>query len=458
MATIIQSKARAKNGGPGVAPQLVATLPSKRFFISMLTKDISLEDCILDLVDNAVDSAGVYARSRGVKGVTGELSAYEVRLSMNKHEFLIVDNCGGMTIKTAREEAFHFGLLRRDSSSATRPIGLFGIGMKRAIFKIGTDIVVRSSTGKEAFEIKIDAVKWAASQEWELKLEPLDPHTLKRGTSIEVRGLHDSVAAEFADPVFRKSLSAVIGRDYSLILRRGFRVFLNDERVKPHAFKLLEGGGLKPHLEKLDAAGVSVEVLAGMAPSPAGVDEVHDPESLDVKNAGWFVICNDRVVLAGDKSQRTGWGTPGMAAWHAQFGRFLGIAKFSAADPQKLPWTTTKRDVDPGNAAYQMALPIMRKAAKAFTAYTTKRRKDLTRAVKLEKKAHPVDVNAITETHTGEYPTFKKADKKTDTRISYDVSTADFQALAKAFKLPVKPAANVGIRSFDFAYKNLVDE
>jgi hypothetical protein len=30
--------------------------PSKAFFIEMLTRDITLSDCILDLLDNSVDS------------------------------------------------------------------------------------------------------------------------------------------------------------------------------------------------------------------------------------------------------------------------------------------------------------------------------------------------------------------------------------------------------------------
>ncbi|EMG7739050.1 TPA: ATPase, partial [Escherichia coli] len=31
--------------------------PSKRFFVSMLTRDIDLNDAILDLLDNCVDGA-----------------------------------------------------------------------------------------------------------------------------------------------------------------------------------------------------------------------------------------------------------------------------------------------------------------------------------------------------------------------------------------------------------------
>lgn len=41
-----------------VAGKAKATaFPTKAFFVRMITRDISLEDCILDLIDNSVDGA-----------------------------------------------------------------------------------------------------------------------------------------------------------------------------------------------------------------------------------------------------------------------------------------------------------------------------------------------------------------------------------------------------------------
>ena len=34
-------------------------LPRKRFFVEMFTRDISLMDCILDLIDNSIDDVVV---------------------------------------------------------------------------------------------------------------------------------------------------------------------------------------------------------------------------------------------------------------------------------------------------------------------------------------------------------------------------------------------------------------
>ena len=40
-----------------VSADTAAAIPTKQFFVSMLTRDISLADAILDLIDNCLDGA-----------------------------------------------------------------------------------------------------------------------------------------------------------------------------------------------------------------------------------------------------------------------------------------------------------------------------------------------------------------------------------------------------------------
>ena len=37
--------------------------PTKDFFVKMITKDIALEDCLLDLIDNCIDGARRHSKS-----------------------------------------------------------------------------------------------------------------------------------------------------------------------------------------------------------------------------------------------------------------------------------------------------------------------------------------------------------------------------------------------------------
>lgn len=94
--------------------------PTKTFFVDMLTRDIALEQAILDLVDNSVDGAKAL-RSNGDLPFSGKC----VQIIFNKDKFQILDNCGGFDSATARNYAFRFG---RPLGSPRTPhsIGQFG--------------------------------------------------------------------------------------------------------------------------------------------------------------------------------------------------------------------------------------------------------------------------------------------------------------------------------------------
>ena len=135
--------------------------PTMGFFIDMITRDIGLEDCILDLLDNCVDGAGkTLAREGRSSRTETAYEAFHVHIDISKDQFRIRDNCGGISISEAIDYAFHFG--RREDAPEIEDfaIGLYGIGMKRAIFKIGKQIQIHSSTSQEAFIVDIDVPAW----------------------------------------------------------------------------------------------------------------------------------------------------------------------------------------------------------------------------------------------------------------------------------------------------------
>src|SRR4030065_334637 len=67
--------------------------PVKSFFVSMLTRDIKLEEAILDLLDNCVDGIlRTKKRSGGKKPYAG----FKAEVVFKKDSFMISDNCGGI--------------------------------------------------------------------------------------------------------------------------------------------------------------------------------------------------------------------------------------------------------------------------------------------------------------------------------------------------------------------------
>src|SRR5438034_9382563 len=92
--------------------------PRKNFFVQMFTKDISLEDCVLDLIDNSVDG---FISSRGLRLSEIASAIWEtkspkistanlplINVSISEAGFKISDNCGGIELKEALTEAFNF--------------------------------------------------------------------------------------------------------------------------------------------------------------------------------------------------------------------------------------------------------------------------------------------------------------------------------------------------------------
>ena len=118
--------------------------PTKEFFVNMITRDITLEDSILDLIDNSIDAAWQMAGSHAITlEDETDLSNFQISLTFSEDEFTITDNCGGMTLSNAVNHAFSFG--RKASQEPEEfSIGVYGIGMKRAVFKLGTNVRVRS--------------------------------------------------------------------------------------------------------------------------------------------------------------------------------------------------------------------------------------------------------------------------------------------------------------------------
>ena len=89
---------------------LVDSSPSKEFFLNMITKDVTVESCILDLIDNSID-----AYKRKITEI--EQGNIDISYSLSEDYFSINDNCGGMSREIAVSKAFRFGNNREDRKS-----------------------------------------------------------------------------------------------------------------------------------------------------------------------------------------------------------------------------------------------------------------------------------------------------------------------------------------------------
>lgn len=441
--------------------------PTKAFFVKVITKDIFLEDCIFDLIDNSVDGAW---RTEGnpPMGLSegANLSKYSISITLSPTSFRIIDNCGGMTLDDAVQHAFSFG---RQAAEANQDysIGVYGIGMKRAVFKLGSDIKIRSTfTGNDkerlAFAVPINVPTWAANDapQWDFDIEPDEP-LQEDGVEIVVNGLTPEAGGAFDNSSFVQNLGRMIGRDYTLHINRGLKISLNGSPVRGTQIEFRLSDELTPvrleYEDQIEGMPVSVEIIGGMLAPPPDSSEP-DEKATGENPYGWYVGCNGRIVVAADKTNLVGWGAHDWPAWHPQYAGFLGLVLFTAANPAALPLTTTKRNIDSASEVYRRARQRMRDVTRKWVDYTNARKQALEEAKEKEGRAAPVSIYKLEKVDAAKLPVLTARIGPPPANVSYAVPVSRMKKLAMALGSINLPYRDVGLKSFDYTYDELVGE
>ena|SRR3989442_606569 len=335
----------------------------KQFFIDMFTRDISLEDCVLDLIDNSLDSylqKHATSISQLVFGPDGSPMADElgrIDVTCTERQIKVVDTCGGILRRRAMGEVFCFG---HDEDDQVGKLGAYGVGMKRALFKIGNNFHIVSRTPTEGFEVSLKLDEWAERKEWNIPITFIEGAGSERkaGTSITVTELHDEVALRIKEGGVPKNILDDASTTYPYFLGQCVRLRVNDTEVNPEPIRLGElNGVLRAAHEKFEQNGVKVTLAATVAPGQRKAEE-----------AGWYVLCNGRVVVRADKTNLTGWANE-LASFQPKYRSFVGIASFESDNPLSLPWTTTKRDLNRESSVFIRARGLMATMSKPILTF-----------------------------------------------------------------------------------------
>ncbi len=331
--------------------------PSKAFFVGMITRDIGVSDCILDLIDNAVSTAAAISRLDVMQRLTsddpttfGFSPRIQVRLTRNTFE--VEDNCGGFSRADAEKEVFLFGY--GESKDGGAGLSVYGIGMKRALFKLGTHAVVHSQRGGDSFDVEVDVASWLREPLWEFPIRDVgrvDDLANQDGTRVQVTQLTPSVEQRFADPTYLSELRSAVAATYGLFIRAGLEVTINGIAIEPNLPEFAgQTIGLTRKLTEYD--GVDILTIVGVAPQT------------DEALHGWYVFCNGRMVVKADRTELTGWGN-GLPQFHAgKHRRFLGYLYFRSTNVEVLPWRTTKQGLNAESPVYRAGLEQMRLQAR----------------------------------------------------------------------------------------------
>ncbi|RYU86237.1 hypothetical protein EWM62_18700 [Mucilaginibacter terrigena] len=435
--------------------------PSKDFFISMLVKDITLRDAIGDLVDNAVDAIKLKSPN------PENLSNSKITITLNNQSFSIKDNGFGMEAEVARKYAFNFG-----KSSARvlskKSIGQFGIGMKRAFFKLGADIHIKSIAPTSQFELTIDVNKWQldTGNEWHFEFDKgkLSENTSnaesKTGLEVVIKNLSGDSKTSFNDETFIDKLQKEIALEHMLNINKGLTIIINGYELTANQISLVNDENIRPSYWEKISSDQAIKIIAGISEKNA-------------EDGGWYIFCNDRLIVAKDQTAQTVWtgtkGGDGVPKYHAQYHRFRGYVFFEANDSGQLPWNTTKTGMD-------MDSPVYKNVRSKMITMTRQVMELLDKLKEEKEKGNPTDSQTLNKAiekslnspkpvievlntqvvldNKFHYPValFNPVSKSKSVRISYQVSPERFEAVKQS--LDADNVEEVGLKTFDYYYNN----
>ena len=439
-----------------VAKILADATPEKRLFISLITRDISLAEALLDLIDNSINAALVpladdlktaddYQRLLQNKRIKPKV---QIDLTVRSAKIAITDNAPGIPLKTAETHVFKFGRDTDDAVDSDR-LSVYGIGLKRAMFKCGNKIRIKSDHRKGGFALNLNVQEWAKikAEPWQFEITPRPGTITDCGTQIVITKLHDDVLRRMDDGLFLAQLRDRIARTYSFFMGRVVDITLNGTIIEKETFEI----GSNYANEKFKSGKVSCNITAGIAATTG--------EVFRDKNSGWFVFCNGRAVLFADKSSMTGWAGAGLPIFQPKHRPFLGTVFFVSADTEALPWTTTKASVNEESAIWQETKRHMVKAGRIVIGFLDKRYTDegteVAPADLHAASGKPVSLITAAVAAPSEFAP-PKAPRPSTTKIQYQAKDSDIRKIATYLRKSGMGGSAVGRYTFNYFLKNEV--
>jgi len=433
--------------------------PEKRLFISLITRDIPLVAAFLDLIDNSINAA-VEPASHRLLTAEDYLKLFQdeavkptvdIFLSVSPEQVEIRDTALGISAKTAAEHVFKFGRASNEAHAEDR-LSVYGIGLKRAMFKLGNRIAIHSDHINGGFDLKLNVAEWAkeTKQPWTFDITPCQPaKDNATGTKIIVKELYDDSKRRLSDGIFLGQLKEAIGKTYAFYLSKFVNIYVNNEKIVGVNIEI----GSNHASDEFTVGDVSCAITVGIGTPQGG--------SFRDRSSGWFVFCNGRTVISADKSPLTGWGGAGLPIFQPKHRPFLGTVFFVSTDAEKLPWTTTKAGINEDSAIWQEAKRHMTAVGRVVVNFLDGRYTDEGTEVAsadLQDAAGPrvsVMSAAVAQKRLFDPP---KRPPPQNMKIQYEVKVADVKRIEEYLGRPGMGGAEVGRHTFNYFLRNEVGE
>lgn len=433
--------------------------PEKRLFISLLTRDISLGAAFLDLIDNSVNAAvqplaGRLETADDYLAILDDANvnpAVDIDVEISNGRISIVDTAPGIALETARDHVFRFGRGATEGDDTDR-LSVYGLGLKRAFFKVGRRVTIESDHATGGFGLDLDVVEWSRDDRprWQFDLVPREAVSREDcGTKIVVSELYGETLRRLSDGVFIDDLRKQIGRTYAYFLEKFVRITVNGEPVAATNLRV----GMNAATDGFADEGVTCTITAGLGTPEGGKYRDH--------GSGWFIFCNGRTVVSADKTSLTGWQNHGLPIFQPKHRPFLGTVFFVSKFADRLPWDTTKSGINEDSAIWQQAFPRMVTVGKSVSSFLDSRYTDEgTEVEHADLKDAAGDRIDIVHASSGKSRAFVRPERlnRTTVNIQYSAKKEHIRAIAEYLSQPSMSGSQVGRHTFNFFLRNEVGE
>lgn len=399
---------------------------SPEYLARILTRDINCLESILDLIDNSIDSIRESCNDsgRGVdrRGFPTDYSDYSIDVNLSKDRISIADNGAGVEPRVIAERLLMIGA----ESNARLAIGHFGVGLKRAMLKLGRRYVINTSNSKGHYQIdcKSDDLL-VKSIDRVVAATTVKPSQLE-GTLVQIMEINSEALLEVLGKEWEDRIRKEISIRYSLMINKGLTVRYNHSLCPAICPGLRTKHSITPVKDVLHLSDeMIVDVEAGMHEDYRIKGEIDYEDMKDriagiTSQYGWYFVCNERVIKIADHSKELGWST----RWHQEYYGFVGWVHFTGA-VSLLPWNTKKTDINPQSS---VILDIRDRLIKYADAYR--------RASKKLKKGQG-DIDHIWDSIS---PNGKPEERKTGDLFSHHNEATSYEGGGPFMPSSTKPA------------------
>lgn len=338
--------------------------PKKALFIVAITKDITLESTICDLIENSINAAKKLCKFKTLRGYRVEL--YIGKNYNDKYDFVIKDNCGGITREDAKNRAFMLGNDFEDNKLG------FGIGMKRALFKLADDFILESYTIDDKFKIQMDVKEWQKKSSWNTPIRKnTNKEILEPGVVISISRLNSKIESELLSTKFQRDLINTIKINFEFALEAGFEIYLNRKKVE-YSSSLFAKNLLEDRVYDISENEIKLKI------------EHNSKRSYEYY--GWNYVINGRNIIHGDKYILNNW-QKSIKENKYNFEKFVGFVFINGDDVSGLPLNTSKDGIDINNSVYKKIQKYMISAMEKTKEYF----EDNERSIQYKKPISEID-------------------------------------------------------------------